>query len=253
MGFELSYDGSTFVYPNLSLAPELPFGFDGSNVRRGRTAEMVKITGLLLRDDAESLISIYQSWRDDKILEEDPQKTGELGAVVLVSGEDIGFLWEDNPCWFNKAPDIIYAGIYAKTSIELVDATQALQILVEEEEDKEEDGIDLGTLSLGGATITLLVRPKTYSDLPQLQRNPAGAHVISGSLTLEEVQDVEGWVTETDLPLLESWLNTTIATTPASNAWFPTNWQRPTAKKRTVNAAIETTYDVKLQLVKIKG
>jgi hypothetical protein len=253
MAFEITYDGTTFTYPNLSLSAELPFGFDGSNVRRGRTAEMLKITGVLLKEDAETLIDLYRAWRDEKILEEDPEKTGELGAVVLVSGEDIGFSWEQKQCWFNKAPDITYAGIYAKTTIEVVDAEQALQIIVEEEEDKEEDGIDLGTLTLGDAVITLLVRPENYGDLPQLQRNPAGAHVISGSLTLEEVKDVEGWVTETDLPLLESWLNTTIATTPAPNTWFPTNWQRPTAKKRTVESAIQTTYDVKLQLVKIKG
>lgn len=253
MAIEISYDGATFTYPNLSLTAELPFGFDGSDAKRGRTAEMLKVTGLLLKADAEALIDLYRAWRDVKVLEVDPKKSGVVGEVVLVSGEDVGFNWTNKQCWFNKAPDIAYAGIFAKVTVELIDAEQSLQIMAEEEQDSEEDGIDLGTLTLGGAVITLLVRPETYGDLPQLQRNPAGAHVISGSLTLEEVKDVEGWVIESDLPLLESWINTTIATTPDPNDWFPTSWQRPTAKKRTVSGTIETTYDVKFQLVKVKG
>lgn len=253
MTITITYDSLSFTYPNLSLVPELPFGFDGSNVRRGRTAEMLKITGILFKEDAETCIDIYRAWRDDKLPEEDPQKTGVVGATVLVSGEDIGFNWTDKPCWFNKSPDITYAGIYAKVTLEFVDAEQALEIMLEEEQDSEEDGLDLGTITINGAVITLLSRPYHYTDLPQLARNPAGAHVISGQLTLQEVKEIEGWVTDSDIALLESWLNTTTATTPAPNDWFPANWQKPTSKNRPVNGVQTLTHDVKLQLIKIKG
>lgn len=253
MAITITYDNLSFTYPNLSLVPELPFGFDGSNIRRGRTAEILKITGILRKDDAESLIDIYRSWRNDKLLEEDPQKTGEVGVAILVSGEDVGFNWTSKLCWFNKSPDIAYAGIYTKVTIEVVDAEQALEVLLEEEQDKEEDGIDLGTITINGAVITLLSRPYNYTGLPQVSRNPAGAHIISGQLTLEEIEDIEGWVTDSDLSLLESWLNTTTAMTPSNNDWFPTEWQKPTAKNRLVNGNQTLTYDVKLQRVKIKG
>jgi hypothetical protein len=249
MAIEISYDGDTFTYPNLSLTAELPFGFDGSDVRRGRTAEMLKVTGLLMRADAESLIDLYRAWRTDKLPEEDPEKSGQQGAVVLVSGEDVGFNWTNKPCWFSKAPDIAYAGIYAKVSVELVDAAQALEIMMEEKEDAEEDGIDHGTLTLNGAVITLKTYPNTYTSLPQLERNPAGAHVISGALTLVEVKEIDGWVSSTHLPLLTSWLNTTIGTTPVANAWFPVSWTKPKAEVRKTGL----TYDVQFQLIKIIG
>lgn len=252
MTIELTYDGETFTYPNLCLT-ELPFGFEESDVKRGRTAEVLNLSGLLKREDAEAILVIYRNWRNDKIEEQDPQKTGVIGATVGVSGDGIGFEWIDRPCWFSKAPEITYAGIYARVSIGLVDAEQSLEVLVEEEEDSEEEGVDFGTFSLGGATINLTAYPNVYEGLPELSRNPAGAHVISGSLTLEEIKEIEGWVSSTDLSLLVSWLNTTIATTPAANSYFPTSWDRPSAKNRTIEGVVTLTYDIQIRLVKIKG
>jgi hypothetical protein len=253
MAIEISYDGDTFTYPNLSLTAELPFGFEGSDAKRGRTAEMLKISGLLLKADAETLIDLYRAWRDDKILEEDPQKTGVIGAVVLVSGEDIGFNWTEKPCWFVNAPELSYAGIYAKVLITVVDAQQALEILIQEEEDSEETGIDYGTLEINGATITLTSYPETYEGLPKLARNPVGVHVISGSLSLDEVKEVEGWVSATDLELLTAWLNSTVAATPDPDTWFPVNWSKPTGKNRTISGTVTLTYDVNFELIKVKG
>lgn len=252
MAIELYYNGDIFTYPNLSLT-ELPFGFEDSEVKRGRTAETLNLTGLLLKEDAETLIDFYRSWRDDKIEEEDPQKTGVVGATVSVSGDGIGFEWVERLCWFSKAPELSDAGVFARVSISLVDAEQALEILVEENQDSEEDGIDLGALTLGGAVITLTSYPNSYQGLPQLDRNPAGAHVISGSLSLEEIQEVEGWVSATDLTLLTTWLNTTVAATPAVNSWFPVSWSRPSAENRTIDGTVTLTYNVQLQLIKIKG
>lgn len=248
MTIEISYSGVTFAYPNMRLK-ELPFGFDGSNVKRGRSVEKLTLTGLLMREDAETLIDLYRSWRDDKIEEEDPQQTGVVGVCVLITATGLGFNWTSKECWFSKAPELKAAGIYANVSIELVDAEQALQVLMEDKEDSDEDGIEYGVITLGGAVINLTAYPNSYNDLPTLARNPAGAHIISGSLSLVEIKEVEGWVTDAHLTLLTSWLNTTVATTPSPGTWFPVNWTKPKAEIRKVGL----TYNVQLQLTKIKG
>lgn len=246
MAITASYSGSSVTFPNRLI--KSPFGFNESNTRRGRTAEILSIEGLLLRSEASSLVALFNLYRAAKITEEDPQKTGALGATVAVTGSGTGFSWTNRACWIDKAPSIVHAGAFVKVSVDFVDATQALEVLLQERDDADEDGMNLGTETLGSAVINLLAYPKSYEELPQISRNPAGVNVITGQLTLQEIKQIEGWVTEANKNNLESWLNTTIATTPAVNSWYPVEFQRPVAKTRFGN----TTYDVNLKLIKIK-
>lgn len=242
----LSYSGSTVTIPE--RLTKIPFGFNDSAVRRGRTAEMLSIDGFMLRQDASSLVSLFKAWKDAKITEEDPQKTGAIGAVVSVTGSGTGFSWTNRACWFEKSPTIQDAGVFVRISVDLVDANQALQVLLEERDDADEDGINLGTITLGSAVINLLNYPVQYDELPEPSRNPAGVHVITGQLTLQESKEIEGWVTEANKNNLETWLNATVTTTPAPNTWFPVAYQKPVAKTRFG----ATTYDVNLKIIKIR-
>lgn len=244
----VTFGTDSFTFPNFSLV-ELPFTFDSTDVTRGRTAETLALTGLLLRADAEAVVDLYRAWRDARIIEEDPKKSGVVGTTVAVTGEGIGFDWTNVPCWFSQAPEITYAGVYARVAVSFVDAAQALEIMMEEKEDADEDGLNYGTLTLGGAVINLTSYPTSYTDFPQLDRNPVGIHVISGYLSLVEIQEVEGWVTQTHLPLLTAWLNSTVTTTPAANALFPVSWSRPEVEARKGGI----TFNIQMQLVKIKG
>ena len=242
----LSYAGSTVTIPD-RLA-KLPFAFNDSNVRRGRAAEMLSIDGFMLRQDALSVISLFKAWKDVKITEEDQQKTGAVGATVSVTGSGTGFSWTSRACWFEKSPTIQDAGVFVRLSVDLIDANQALQIMLEERDDADEDGISMGTITLGSAVINLLSYPVQYDELPEVSRNPAGVHVMTGQLTLQESKEIEGWVTESNKNNLESWLTTTIATTPAPNTWYPIAYQKPVAKTRFGNV----TYDVNLKIIKIR-
>jgi hypothetical protein len=244
----VTFGTEAFEFPDFSLV-ELPFGFDSTDVTRGRTAETLALTGLLLRADAEAVVDLYRAWREVRVLEEDPKKSGAVGTTVAVTGEGIGFDWTNVPCWFSQAPEITYAGVYARVAVSFVDAAQALEIMMEEKEDADEDGLNYGTITLGGAVINLTSYPTSYTDFPQLDRNPVGIHVISGYLSLVEIQDVEGWVSDTDLALLTSWLNTTVMTTPAADSFFPVSWSRPKVEARKSGI----TFNIQMQLVKIKG
>jgi hypothetical protein len=246
MAITISYSGSTVTIPDRLV--KSPFGFNEVNTRRGRTAEMISIDGLLLRSEAAALVALFKSYRDVKITEEDPQKTGVTGATVAITGSGVGFSWNNRACWVDKAPSVEYRGAFVKVTADFVDATQALQILLEERDDSDEDGINLGTITLGSAVINLLSYPLTYEELPQPSRNPAGVHVFTGQLTLQEAKEVEGWVTEVNKNNLESWLTTVTATTPAPNTWYPVSYQRPVAKTRF--GAL--TYDVGLKIIKIR-
>jgi hypothetical protein len=241
----ITYSGLTATIPDRITS--LPFGFNESNTRRGRTAETLSIDGFMLRQEALPLIDLFKAWRNAKITEEDPQKTGVVGATVSVTGSGLGFSWTNKACWIDRAPSVQYAGIFVKVTFGLVDANQALQVLLEERDDADEDGINLGTITLGTAVINLLSYPNTYEEFPSISRNSAGIHVITGKLALQEVKEIEGWVNETNKNNLETWLTTTVPVTPAPNTWYPASYQKPSVKTRFGN----TTYDVNLKIIRI--
>lgn len=248
----ISYNGSSFTYPNLA---QHPLAFDAQQVTRGRTAEALDLSGLLLKPQADSLLAIFRAWRNAKLPEEPPERTGSVGATVAVSGGGPGFSWSNRACWFREAPACEQVGPFTRVRLSVVDANQALAILLRDIEEGQEEPLSTnqGTLTLGGAVINLTARPDSRADLPRAELSPSGAHIITGPLTLSETREVRGWVTAADLTTLESWVNTTVATTPAANSWFPTAWTTPTAFLRRDAGTVTTAYEVGLTLVKIRG
>lgn len=248
----LAYSGASFTFPNLTAHP---LAFDVTDASRGKVAEVLTLTGILSVAESNTFKGIWQAWRDARLPQEPPERTGTVGATVAVTASGPGYSWSSRAAWFNEAPSFEAAGALVRVTASMVDANQSLAVRLREleEGEEEQEALSLGTLTLGSATINLTARPNSYDSLPQPELSPAGAHVITGQLVLEEIREVKGWVTAANLTNLESWLTTTIATTPAANAWFPTAWTTPAARLKRNAGAVSIVYDVGLTLLKIRG
>lgn len=248
----LGYGGNTCTFANLLGHP---YGYEEGETRRGRVARRWAIGGVVSRQDAAAITGLFEAWSGARLLEDDPTRTGVVGATVAFSGEAPGYTWATPvPCWFSGAPKVTMAGAFCRVELEVVDAAQALAVLLRagEEEAEQAAQLNLGTLTFGQATVNLTARAEGYQDLPQLALNPAGRHVITGPLAVTETRQVAGWVTPANLANLETWLAATAATSPASGAWFPTSWTTPVARRRADGGAIGTYYDVNFSVSRIR-
>lgn len=248
----LSYSSTTYTFPNLT---DHPYGYEEGEVRRGRAVRRWALTGIIAREDAATLASLFEAWNAAKFLEDDPARTGVVGATVAFTGEAPGFNWSTPvPCWFSGAPSIQMAGIFCRVSATVVDAAAALAVILRQGEEEAEQSaqLNLGTLTFGSAVVNLTARPDGFSDLPSLALTPAGKHVITGPLAVTETRRVQGWVTPANLTLLENWLSTTTAASPSAGGWFPTEWSEPVARRRSDGGTIGTYYDVSFAVSKIR-
>lgn len=248
----LSYDGTEYTFPNLT---EHPVGFEETDTSRGRAARHWSISGIVSRDDAAIVTDLFRAWSADRILEADPKETGEIGITVDFTGEAPGFEWSTAiPCWFVSAPTIELAGIFCRVSLTVVDAEEALAILLAEKEDetKDEEALELGTLTFGGAVVNLKARAEGYTDLPSVALNPSGRHIITGPLGATQILRVQGWVDATNLVLLEEWVEDVTSATPGTATYFLTEWAEPVADKRVQNGVMDIYYDVSFTATKIR-
>ena len=253
----LSYGGASFTFPNLA---QHPLAFDGVDVRRGRAPESLQPSGLLLKTQADTLLGLFRSWRNAKLAEEAPERTGTVGAVVMVTASGPGYsgasAWTNRAAWIDAIDKPQQVGPFTRVGMTLVDANQALAVILREleEAEEEQEALNLGTQTYGGAVVNLTARPDGIENLPQLELTAAGAHVVTGSLATVDVRNVQGWVTAAHLPSLESWIRTTAATSsPAANSWFPTAWSPPVARLKRNAGAVSTVYDVSFTLAKIRA
>ena len=248
----ISYSGTTYTFPNLT---EHPYGYDEVDVRRGRAARRWALSGVVSREDGATIAGIYEAWNAVKFLEDDPVRTGVVGATVGLTGAAPGFAWASAvPCWFTSAPSFPMAGMFCRVSATLVDAAASLAIQLRQGEEEAEQAaqLSLGTLTFGGATVNLTARPDGFTDLPALALTPGGRHVITGPLAPTETRRVQGWVTAANLALLETWLKTTTSASPSTGGWFPTEWSEPVARRRADGGTIGTYYDVSFAVTKIR-
>ena len=253
----ISYGGNSFTYPNLS---QHPLAFDAVDVRRGRAPEMLQPSGLLLKSQADSLVNMFRAWKATRLAQEAPERTGTVGEVVLVTAKGPGYsgasAWSNRAAWFDSFDKPAQVGPYTRVGLTLVDANQALAVILREleEQEEQEEALNLGTLTFGGAVVNLTARPDNLSGLPQLELSPTGAHIITGSLATVDVREVRGWVTAANLTALETWVKTTAATpTPAANSWFPTAWSTPVARLKRNAGVVSTVYDVSFTAAKIRA
>jgi hypothetical protein len=248
----ISHGGTSYTFPNLT---ETPFGYEEGDVRRGRAVRRWGVTGIVKHSDAPVITGLFEAWTAAKLLEDDPIRTGTTGATVGLSGSSPGYSWSTPvPCWFAGAPSLQLAGAFTRVSLVLADAAQSLAVQLRQgEEDAEQfAALSLGTLTFGGAVITLTSRPNDFTGLPSVSPNPAGKSIISGPLQLTPVRRVVGEVNSTNLALLETWLASVVSTTPATGAWVPIEWSPPVAKRRADGGVMATYFDVSFTVTQIQ-
>ncbi len=238
----------SFTFPNLTAQP---FGYDETDVKSGQTARKWTLSGLLLPSEWVSLLGVYDTWRNTRIQDEATATSGVVGTTVAFSGTaNGGQSWSNVACWFSSAPNGTQSGKYISASVEIVDANQSLAVILKQQETatSEEDIPNLGTFSLGGATLTLLKPPDSYSDTPELQLTATGNHLISGAKVVVRVKDIEGTTDAAGWASVRSWYESAITTTPSVNGYFPLSAPVASAKNKIVSGQTIIEYTVSIQL-----
>lgn len=236
------------VFPNLTAQP---FGYEESNTRRGLTAKRWQVSGLLKPSEWLALLTAYDAWRDARI--EDPSvldKSG-IGETVSLSGTGAGDTqWENVECWFVSAPSAVQQGAYLAVSVELVDATEALQVEIIQEEESQD--IDYGTIDLGGAVIKLTAIPDTYIDGPQVELTATGVHYVTGALVPVRIKEIQGTTDSAGWNALRQWYESAVRSRPVADDLFPSSPPAVTGvTKKITEEGPELVYEVSITLVEI--
>jgi hypothetical protein len=244
----ISIDDATF-----STLTAQPFGYEETETRSGLTAQKWTISGLL--DPAEwlALLDAYDAWRDLRIDDPDTATFGSIGTTISFSGTGPGGqTWIDIDCWFVAAPQGEQSGNRINASVELVDAAQALQVILKQQEISElSDELDIGTITIGDVTLKLIKPPESYNQGPGAQLTAAGNHYITGPLVVEEVLDVEGYTNADGWDDIRTWYEAAIIATPASGTYFPISAPSATARNKVVGGVKTVEYTVSIQLLKV--
>ena len=190
---------------------EVPLRYDADNVIAGLSARRWEYTGLLTPIEFTTLIGLYQTWRDAKILEEDPATSLVVGTTITVdvagTGGDTGVL-----CWFDSPPEGVAVGKYIQTSFGVVDALEKIELLSTEEsgEDDNDERLAalLGTYTYGGVVINLTSPTNTFRQNFEAEFTLAGQHYITGTFQVEDIVNVSGYFDTDDYPTGVADINT---------------------------------------------
>jgi hypothetical protein len=236
-----------------------PYGFAELDAYQGLSAPCWRVSGLCTQAEWASITSVYTTWRDARITDQDTMVSRVVGTTVNFSGNAAGLTWTTVPCWFLAAPSGEQTGNYISVSFEVVDAAKYLQALLAQQEKGAQgnDALkpDLGqiTISYGGytAVLTLNKPPETYSNAPTVELTAAGVPYLSGPLTALRVRDIDGTCDATNWTSLQSWFETIVKASPPKGTWYPTSAPNASATAE-IKAGVKTTvYNVSLQLTQL--
>lgn len=233
-----------------------PFGYAETDTTNGLVSRRWSVQGLLTPTEWLDLLSIFDGWQTSRAADPDTMVSLEIGSTVSFSGKAAGLEWSDVACWFTKAPEGEAVGAYVRATFELVDAEQALAVLLRQDEKTREldDAAkpDLGTVTLGSATLTLLAPMESYQDGPQVQLTASGVHMISGALTATRVRKIQGRTDGDGWVAVCNWYESTVASVPSTGDWYPVS--APSASAEVViNSGVKvTTYVVTIDVVEVK-
>jgi hypothetical protein len=239
--------GST-DFPTLTAQP---FGYEETNTRAGQTARKWLITGLLRPSEWLDLLDEYDGWRDTRIDDEPTETSNVVGTTVAFSGDGPGGQeWTSVACWFITAPQAGQSGSYLSASVELVDANEALEVLLKTKEDEAagEDLPDLGTITIGTTTLTLLKPVDAYATSPTMELTATGTHVIQGALVPYNIKDVEGTTDSAGWTAIRAWYETQIGAVPNAGTYFPITSPTASAANKVVAGVTTVEYTVSIQL-----
>ena len=206
-----------------------PFGYEGE-ARTGLTARTFAISGLLTPAQWQSLLSVYDTWRTTRITDQDTALSGVVGTTISLTANANGVSVTSLACWFADPPSGEQTGAYISASVTLVDAAQALAVLLREQEKSRESSEaqlpSLGTVTFtrgsGTSPIVTLTKPMlTRQDGPTVALTATGTSYVTGALTAHKVRDIKGYLSTGTFDDLLAWYDETIAAVPAATSWFP--------------------------------
>jgi hypothetical protein len=236
-------------FPTLTAQP---FGYEETDTRAGQTARKWAITGLLKPSEWLDLLDEYDGWRDIRIDDEPTETSNVVGTTVAFSGDGPGGQsWTGVACWFITAPQAEQSGGYLSASVELIDANQALAVLLKAAEAEQEAGEDLpnlGTITIGTTTLTLLKPVDAYASSPTMELTATGTHLIQGALVPYNIRDVEGTTNSTGWTAIRAWYETQIRAVPTAGTYFPITSPSATAANKVVAGVTTVEYTVSIQL-----
>jgi hypothetical protein len=238
----------TTSFPTLTAQP---FGYEETNTRAGQTARKWLITGLLKPTEWLSLLTTYDTWRNTRINDAPTEVSGVVGTTIAFTGKGPGNqTWTSVACWFITAPQAEQSGGYLSASVELIDATQALAVLLkaDEAEEASDDLPDLGTITIGTTTLTLLKPVDAYAVSPTMELTATGTHYIQGALVPYKIKDVEGTTNSTGWTAIRAWYETQIQAVPSAGAYFPITSPTASAANKVVAGVTTVEYTVSIQL-----
>ena len=237
------------TFPNLVAQP---YGYDEVDVRLGHTARKWSIQGLLTPSEWLALLEEYDIWRGIRLTDPDSLVSEDVGTTIQLVGTGPGGQSWDVACWFSSAPSASQSGNKLSASVDLVDAAQALEILIKQQEvEGQEDLPDFGTVTIGSTVVTLRKPVNSYGDGPTLELTAGGGHYLSGPLVVEEILDVEGTTNLTGWNDIRSWYEDQIVAVPVSESWFPISIPTATAEIKIIGGIRTTVYTVSIQLKKV--
>jgi hypothetical protein len=249
-----------------------PFGYEGE-ARAGMTSRSFRISGLVTPAQWQLLLSSYDAWRNTRITDQDTLLSGTVGTTIALTANANGVSINSLACWFTEPPVGEQTGAYISASVTLVDAAQALQVLLREQEKNRQstesnlpsfgswyivtgtpDKIvpSLGVGETAAATIVLIADPVTYQDGPTLGLTTTGAHVIQGPPTATKVRRIEGTTSSASWAVIQTWYEEAVASIPAVNSWFPISPPTATAEIIISTGAKSTRYTVSFDLALVK-
>jgi hypothetical protein len=249
-----------------------PFGYEGE-ARSGLTARTFVISGLLTPAQWQSLLSVYNTWRDTRITDADTLSSGVVGTTIALTANANGVSVTSLACWFTEPPSGEQTGAYISGSVTLVDAAQALAVLLREQEKSRQSSESttpsfgswyivtgtpdkivpsLGVGETAAATIVLTADPVTYQDGPTLGLTTTGAHVLQGPLTATKVRRIQGTTSSASWTVIQTWYEEVVASIPSVNSYFPISPPTATAEIIISAGAKSTRYTVSFDLALVK-
>lgn len=241
-----------------------PFGYEG-DARTGLTARTFRISGLLTAAEWQTLVSEYNSWRSTRIQDADTLYSGVVGTTIALTITNTNNLNVSSlACWFAEPPAGEQAGVYVSATVTLVDAAQALAVLLRSKEKERQSSEaltpNLGTQSFtyqlqGQQPVTVVVTltkvPETRQDGPNVTLTATGTSYVQGPLAAHKVKQIDGYISTGTYAQLLSWYDATIAAIPSTGAWFPTSPPTATAEVIIIGGVKATRYNVSLSLVEV--
>jgi hypothetical protein len=232
-----------------------PFAYEGE-AQDGLTARAFTVSGLLTPSQWQGLLGVYDTWRNLRITDDDTLKSGTTGSTVsLTISSTNGVSVSGLACWFSSPPEGQQFGAYINATAVLVDAAQALQVLLRRQEKDRERGEalvpNLGTVTFGSAVVTLTAPMDTRRDGPQVSMTATGTSLVSGPFRSHKVRDVVGYISSGTYSDLLAWYDSAVTASPSTGSWFPVTAPQATAEVIIDGGVKSTRYNVAITALQV--